>query len=149
MGHSDEVPGCERQAGSVSRMRLRRFSTLALVVYWAALFCATHIPDPDQLVDTDFSDKTLHFLAYFGLYVLLSGQRILSGRRRLAAGEHARLLAIGAGYAVVDELLQALPFIRRHCDPYDVVADCTGLALAAILVSIVQACVARRQFGAD
>ena len=95
---------------------LRRICAVALAVYWALLFTATHIP-ASHMPDTHVSDKLEHFLSYglLGglLYLALWSSR--PARRNLGW----LVLAIGAAYGAVDEWTQALPFIRRSCELRD------------------------------
>lgn len=108
-----------------------RLVALAAVLYWAALFLATHLPG----VGTGgVSDKLLHAVAYALLALLLAAWMSVAG---LATPR--RLLVLGtalAVYAALDELLQ-IP-VGRHGDWRDWLADMAGawsvlLAWAAVL----------------
>ncbi len=115
----------------------RRLCTIALAGYWAALFVSTHIPMPDLGDLPKNSDKIMHFVAYAGLSFLI-GFRWSFGRgltRQIAA----RVFAITAAYAVVDELLQTIPVLHRTGDVYDVLADCCGSLIGLSLLFGVRA----------
>ncbi len=114
--------------------RLKRNATGirgVLVVYWCLMFLGTHapkVPDPLEKV----SDKTLHFLAYCGLYLLLVIDA--ATRRRVTwrlLGAYALLCAV---YGIADELLQ-IP-VGRSADVRDWFADMRGVAAGAGVVAV-------------
>lgn len=107
-----------------TRPRFRRIAAAILAVYWIGMFVGTHIPLPKNAFPPGVSDKSLHFLAYAGLAFLLGFWR--SRAQPWSRGEFATLLAIVAGYGILDELLQ-IP-VNRHADVRDWLADLTGAA---------------------
>jgi VanZ family protein len=97
-----------------------RTMNLVLAVYWVALFVGTHVPVPPDIVQLAGSDKTLHFLAYLGLSLLIAVCVRPRGRTYL-------WLLLGlAAYGAIDELLQ-IP-VRRSADVVDWLADVAGAA---------------------
>ena len=103
-----------------------------LILYWTALFVATHIPVPNVVREADVSDKGLHLLANL-ILVYLFWFTVSDGRKanwRRAAPWC--VLAITLAYAIFDEWTQSF-VAGRSCDPRDLVADltgtCTGLAV--------------------
>lgn len=103
---------------------------LITALYWLLLFIGTHlprIPEPLERV----SDKTLHFLAYMGLSLLLSISALAS--RRLTTSRIIGLWFLCAIYALLDELLQ-IP-VGRSADAWDWVADMSGVTLATLIVA--------------
>lgn len=113
-----------------------RTTNLVLAVYWLALFAGTHVPLPPELVDLPGGDKTLHFLAYFGLSVLLA--TALAGTRSgLTVSHYAGMLAGLALYGVIDELLQ-IP-VNRTADAGDWLADLAGAATGLAAFAAVRA----------
>ena len=116
-------------------LKLRPWILLALVGYWLALFIATHIPEPESLMPTKVSDKWLHFGAYFGLAVLMSG--FYSVRTNTSLKSRAIIpAAILLAYGVADELLQ-IP-VNRTCDVMDWLADAAGVIVGVALVQVVR-----------
>lgn len=119
------------------RTLLKRIATPATVGYWLALYIGTHIPNPKVLDELHVSDKTLHFSAYFGLYLLLAVRiRIIheswpTGRQTIA------LFLLTSLYSAFDEITQGLPMINRHPDVLDAVADCTGVIAAILAVRLI------------
>ncbi len=124
------------QSGSLDILTMRRISpltilgirlaTLVLVVYWILLFSGTHIPSPPT-TGLPSSDKTQHFLAFFGLATLLCWAIPTRGRplRKIAI-----VLAIAIPYAAFDEWSQR--FVpRRQVDIEDFYTNALGI-LAAI-----------------
>jgi VanZ family protein len=93
---------------------------LVLAVYWVALFVGTHVPIPPDVVQLAGSDKTLHFVAYMGLSLLIAVCVRPKGWSYLWV-----LLGLAA-YGAIDELLQ-IP-VRRTADVADWVADVAGVA---------------------
>jgi VanZ family protein len=99
----------------------------ALVIYWLAMFIGTHIPLSVPTVGGRPVDKYLHFIAYFGLTVLLIGVfRCL--RVRLRWKHFFIALALLVVYAALDEWLQK--FVNRSCDTEDFMADSAGVLSA-------------------
>ena len=104
--------------------RFRRLLGVALTAYWMALFVSTHTPIPKGMLPPQVSDKTLHFVAYFGLAYLLalwcSTKSPLTGKRAVA------LFLLLLAYGAADELLQLA--VNRNADVYDWLADISGAA---------------------
>ena len=113
---------------SRNRMAVR----LVLIAYWCLMFVGTHVPKvPDALEQV--SDKTLHFLAYCGLSVLLVIDA--AARRRVTGRLLIGFAALCAVYGIADELLQ-IP-VGRSADVRDWLADMRGVAtgMAVIVVA--------------
>ena len=104
-----------------------------LVVYWVAIFVATHLP-PSRLPQTGVGDKTAHVVGYFGLGVLLYLWLWLRFPARRATG--VWVLGICMIYGLVDELLQ-IP-IGRHATLGDWIADVIGAAMAVAVMETVR-----------
>lgn len=85
-----------------------RLATLVLVIYWIALFTGTHIPSPPQ-VRMPYADKVQHFLAFFGLSMLLCWA-IPTARR--PGRKVALVLLIAISYAAFDEWSQRFTSVR-------------------------------------
>ncbi len=108
-----------------------------LVVYTAALLVGTHWPSLRVSAPTPIPlDKILHCIGFAGFASFLLLARLRPGR---AEGESAFtrgniLFALGVGlaYAVADEASQALPLLGRFATWSDVVANVTGIAVAAV-----------------
>lgn len=102
-----------------------------LILYWSALFIATHITIPQVVREAGVSDKSLHFLANL-ILVFLFWFTVSDGRKPnwRKAGPWC-VLAIMIVYALFDEWTQSF-VVGRSCDPWDFLADlagtCTGLA---------------------
>lgn len=110
--------------------RHRRSVRLLLVVYWGLMFLGTHLPKVPEPLE-EVSDKTLHFLAYFGLYLLL-----LLDRRAcnvFSWGKAVGLVVLCALYGIADELLQ-IP-VGRSADVRDWFADMSGVLLAITITA--------------
>jgi VanZ family protein len=103
------------------------------VAYGVVLVFATHYPKPEDLLGPDPpSDKTLHFVAYGLLGLLVTASLAASGRWSVRTAA-ATFIALAA-FAAVDETTQ--PIFGRHADPLDWVYDLVGLA-AGIAVAAV------------
>jgi VanZ family protein len=109
----------------------RRFALWApVLLYMALVFYASSLSELPA-VASRFSDKLEHALAYSGLGALLV--RALAGGLRRRATSHAALLAvvIAAIYGASDEIHQH--FVpQRTMDAFDLLADTTGAAVAAV-----------------
>lgn len=103
----------------------QKITAILLVLYWTALFVATHIPVPQVVQEADVSDKGLHLLANM-ILVFLFWFTVSDGRRanwRQAAPWC--VLGIMLAYAIFDELTQGF-VAGRICDPRDLLADLVG-----------------------
>lgn len=108
---------------------------LPLFVWAIAIFVASSIPGSDFPDSPIFShDKILHFIAYFGLAVLL--ERALHHQDRfptLARWSHLTTLVVTVLYGSSDEFHQ-LFVPGRDADIHDLLADCAGASVAVLLV---------------
>ncbi len=91
--------------------------------WWGLIFLATHVPMPVSEGPSPLPDKLIHYVMYFGLGLLLPLWR--GWGQRMTMRTLATDLAILAGYAAVDELLQ-IPIPGRSAEWLDVVADVAG-----------------------
>ncbi len=102
------------------------------IVWWVALFVIMHTPKLPRIHSrVDHVDKLFHFAGY----AMLAWLCTVSARARgteLSRGWFGRWTAAFAGYAVIDELLQ--PIVGRSTDPWDWLADMTGVVAAFLLV---------------
>lgn len=106
-----------------------------LAAYWPALFVMAHIPVPEVVREAGISDKSLHFLAYLGLVLLLWGALRPDQRVDWRKGTVWWVLAAMAGYGLIDEWLQG--FVGgRSPDPRDFLADMAGAVTSLALLSI-------------
>lgn len=106
-----------------------RLLTALALLFWLALFVATHLPDTPDVVTAGGLDKACHFAAFAALAFLTCWA--VSSRRRLTPAVYLAILALLAVYAAVDELLQA-PIPHRSPDPLDWLADVAGAACGAL-----------------
>ncbi len=106
----------------------QKITASLLILYWSALFVATHIPIPASVRQADVSDKGLHLLANL-ILIFLFWFTVSDGRKAdwRKAGPWL-VLAITLAYAAFDELSQSL-IPGRSCDPRDLVADLTGTCM--------------------
>src|SRR5512143_3634977 len=106
-------------------MSSRRIAVaVCLLLYWAVLFVATHLP-PRDLPATHVNDKLEHATAYFLLSTLLyAGMRVL---RPKARGIWWKTALIVLAYGAIDEWTQL--FVGRTCDLMDWLADAAGVTL--------------------
>ena len=105
----------------MSRESLRKLAGWLLAAYWGVLFVLTHTPLPNLPVPGG-SDKVVHLVAYFGLQFLLLVW--LEFGRKLNRRNWSLAIIIIWAYGILDEILQ--PYVNRHCDIWDCVADWCG-----------------------
>lgn len=124
--------------------RLRR---IAFVIFAAALFIGTHIPNLRVKVgNVDRPDLLIHLCAFGGWFVLLLATGWLGPWR---SPRSIAVCAIIAGvYAVFDEFTQAIPGLHRTAALDDLAANVCGIAIAAIGALIVSRLTSRRQSSA-
>jgi VanZ family protein len=123
---------------------LFRWAAAALALYWAVLFVGTHMPPEGLPSEPPFphADKVVHAAGYAVLAFVAAAA--WTWRRTLAAGDYSWLLAGLSSYAVVDEVLQMLPIVRRNAEVLDWAADTVGAAMG-LLVFAAMARQARRR----
>ena len=111
--------------------RFRPWFLTVLICYWISEFVGTHVPKVPEFIE-EVSDKTMHFMAYTGLALLLA--LTAASFRSLKTRHLLWLLLVIAIYATIDELLQ-IP-VNRSASPADWAADMLGalVGLAAFLV---------------
>ncbi len=106
----------------LASVRWSHVSTSLLLLYWAALISGTHLPS-NAVPQAPVGDKNLHFMAFFGLSVLLAWSWT-TRRPFLPAGALFALL-VAVVYGAVDEITQA--FIPgRFADVADWYNDAAG-----------------------
>lgn len=108
-----------------------------MAAYWLALYVGTHIPNPKVLDELHVSDKTLHFSAYFGLYLILAVRLRIIHELWPSVRQTVMLCLITCLFSGFDEITQGLPVINRHPDLIDAVADCTGVFAAVLAVRVI------------
>jgi VanZ family protein len=109
----------------------KRWLVVALVLWWVAMFTATHIPGPN-LPSTGVSDKTEHYLAYGILGFLLCS--VLLNRNICWHRSAVYTIVICTIYGAIDETTQ--PYFNRAMDFYDWVADVVGAISGVVIRSI-------------
>jgi VanZ family protein len=122
----------------------RRAVTAALVLYWIALFTATHLPRIPRPLELNVSDKWEHYAAYAILGLLLAARRAASGP--LSWRAMTWIWAAAIVYGAFDELTQ--PLFGRHDDLLDWRADIVGSATGILVFAVLARCVARRRIAA-
>ena len=111
---------------------MRRWLTIVavfvLVVYWSAMFVATHIPDIPKGVSFRYADK----IAHAGAYAILAwlAAMVLRIARWPVARICVTVFAACAIYGAIDEWLQG--FTQRTTSLHDWFADLVGAALGLI-----------------
>jgi VanZ family protein len=119
----------------VTRPLPRPWQTLLSLVataYAGYLIYATHHPKPDQLVGTNPpNDKTLHFLAYGALAVVVSAA--VAARGGWTRQTAWTVLIVLAAFAAADEMTQ--PFFGRDAEILDWVYDGMGMIVGLMIVT--------------
>jgi VanZ family protein len=107
---------------------------IPLIIYWPMLLLATSLP-VDRVPIIGLSDKMNHFLAYFGLAILLNLTLIFQRKSKLFF-EKAILITIiiCLFYGVVDELHQMM-IPGRFAETLDWIADSVGSISGVILLN--------------
>ncbi len=104
----------------------------ALGFYWPAIFVATHIPEPENIVGMiGMSDKTMHFLAYLALVSLAWFAVSPFEKVNWKKAKVWIILAAIVWYGAFDEWLQG--FVGRDPEIYDFYAD-IGAAFTALII---------------
>lgn len=106
---------------------------LLFIGYWMALTFGTHIPRLPRVVDVNFFDKVLHFVAYAGLaFGACLAWRMQRPRYASLSWRHyGVILLVFTGYGAIDELTQ--PYVGRSCELADWIADTAGVLFGMTL----------------
>lgn len=118
---------------------MQRYETLirtGLILYWALMFIATHIPLKKGTLPQG-ADVPLHFIAYAGLSFLMIWWLSFKWEN-LTLKRLLIVLAVISFYGVLDELIQGIPVLRRQPSLDDWVADTLGALLGLILFLLVR-----------
>lgn len=116
--------------------RFRRIACFGFIAYAIILFVATHKPGVQVNVVPGIRLDLFIHMAAFGMWTVLLGLTGWLPDPRRATGL-AVLMAVGVGYAVIDESSQALPIFDRVFDLADMTANALGAAAAALGVFVV------------
>ena len=112
-------------------MRTRTWLWLPVVLYMAAIFFASSIPDPPVPAGT--SDVSLHEAAYFGLTLLLIRALARGEWRGVTAATLAGAWVIAVAYGATDEFHQS--FVpNRHAELRDLGSDAIGAFAATVVI---------------
>jgi hypothetical protein len=118
--------------------REQKFFITILIFYWLGIFAATHIPIPDWIRKMGVSDKTMHFVAYMTLALLLWFGTSFEKKADWKKLRPWLLSVIVLLYGAADELLQH--FMKRSTDIKDFAANVLGIAVAMAIVTVLPAC---------
>lgn len=112
-------------------LRRHRYALIGLLLYWPAIFIATHIPINDLVRMARLSDKALHFCGYLVLAFFISAVINPYKKVNWFNIKPWMILFVITIYAAADEYLQQ--FVNRTPDFMDFTANMSG-ALAAMLI---------------
>jgi len=115
-------------------MQRKKVTIVLLALYWPTAFVLSHIPMPQVVRDAHMSDKSLHFLAYMVLTLLLWSVVKPYQKVRWRRAAAWWVFGIVIAYGICDELLQHF-VAGRSTDARDLVADATGAAAALGVLS--------------
>lgn len=107
---------------------------IPLFIYWIILITATSIP-AEKLPSIKLSDKIEHFIAYFGLAILLN-LTLMYQRKSIFLFNKASLVTIFicSFYGAVDELHQIL-IPGRFADTMDWLSDSLGTIMGVLVLN--------------
>ncbi len=112
----------------------QRAALILLLIYWPFIFILTHIIVPPAILSQmRASDKSLHFLVYFVLMVLLWLSLSPDKKAALWSSKVWIAFLILVCYAAIDEWLQGFQTGRTR-DFLDFVANAEGLAAGLVLI---------------
>ena len=112
----------------------KKVTVVLLVLYWPTAFVLSHVPIPQVVRATHTSDKSLHFLAYLVLTLLLWSVVKPDQKVRWRKAAAWWVLGIVIAYGVCDEVLQHF-VVGRSTDARDLVADAAGAVTALGVLS--------------
>ena len=107
-----------------------------LGIYWAIILILTSLPG-NELPDIKVSDKIEHFLAFWGLALLLKLTLTIQDKyQKLKKYSSSFTLLIVGVYAALDEIHQ-LFIPGRDCQFLDWVADFAGALIAVLIIGMI------------
>jgi VanZ family protein len=120
----------------VALSRRHKLVLAALLLYWPAIFAATHVPQiPRWAGQIPVSDKILHFIAYlflsFLLWFAIHPNRKVNWRKPAVWW----VLFAVVWYGAIDEWLQM--YVGRNADVRDFFADLTGAVTGLLILTFV------------
>lgn len=114
--------------------RRRNLIRAAFFVYVLALFTATHWPAWEVRIPmVERPDLIAHFTVFGVWFFLLWGSGFVGAP--ISHRSVGIAMLVSWAYAGIDEGLQGIPWVRRHCAWDDFFANCIGIALAAAVAS--------------
>lgn len=108
------------------------FRRAALILYWTAMFTATHLPRIPAIVPSISNIDLLAHLLLYGGWAALCWWGLADERGQVSWSWIVRLMLFAAIYAAFDELTQAL--VGRTPSIADYLADLCGVALVLLLL---------------
>lgn len=109
------------------------FFYIPLVFYWILIIVLTSLPS-NSLPKVALSDKVNHFLAYFGLAVLLGGTLFHQRKFNFLSSNYIlATIIIASFYGLVDEIHQ-LFIPGRYCELYDWLANFVGVIAGTFFI---------------
>jgi VanZ family protein len=119
----------------MSKLLRKKLARIALLFYWPALFILAHSPLPKVVHEAHITDRSLHFLTYFILVVLIWTAAKPYEKVKWHKPFVWIILAVMVGYGAVDEWLQHW-VEGRTADLWDYVCDLAGVSAGLLLLSI-------------
>src|SRR5690554_6937928 len=100
-----------------------------ITIAYGSLVNSNNLPD----FSIKGSDKTLHFFAYFMLFIVWFFYLYFRSNAKLLYTSF-KLFIIGTLFGIIIEVLQTTITHSRQADVYDIIANCAGLAVAGFAV---------------
>ncbi len=114
------------QPGARGTLWWRALAWIALAI----VFTATHWPNLQLDLPMRGSDKVLHAVAFMMLALVWWPTGFIRSVPLFAL--------VAASWSILDEVLQALPFVHRHAGVEDAVANLCGIAIATLAIIAMQ-----------
>ncbi len=116
-------------------LRRHKYILIALLVYWPALFTATHIRTlPHFVGQLGMTDDMMHYLAYLVLVCLVWLAVSPYDKVNWQRPKVWIVLAVIVWYGAIDEWLQG--FVGRETEVTDLISDLCGALTSLIILSI-------------
>ena len=114
-------------------LQRHKITLIIATAYCLTLAAVTHIPIPNWVRKTGFSDKTMHYLAYFILACFLWFAVSPYKKANWRQFRPWLMFSIVILYGILDEVLQG--FTGRSADLFDFLADIIGALTGFAVVS--------------
>lgn len=116
---------------------LKAKALLLFAVLYTAILTYGSLANSQDLpsVSLKTSDKALHFIGYFVFFIFWFFYLFIRNKTTLK-NIFLKIFIAGTLFGIIIEILQTVVTTSRQADIYDIIANCFGLFIAALLLYV-------------